>query len=107
MVRVGEGQNTSDVKPDQQQKGQTDGGDPIGSCTSRGEGKMSLQVACLVHDRVLASVGDTEEDTLCDGISALMVFCKAQELKTKGGSAGSLHRRSSPLLPVRFSYFFK
>ena len=41
--------------------------------------------------RVLASVGDTEEDTLCDGISALMVFCKAQELKTKGGSTGSDH----------------
>ena len=41
--------------------------------------------------RVLASVGDTEEDTLCDGISALVVFCKAQELKTRGGSTGSDH----------------
>nr|KAG5690884.1 hypothetical protein BaRGS_028916 [Batillaria attramentaria] len=34
--------------------------------------------------KVLTSVGETEEDTLCDGISALLIFCKSQDLKTKG-----------------------
>lgn len=46
--------------------------------------------------KILGSVGETEVDTLCDGISALMVFCKAQELKTKALDDGSL----GPVLAV-------
>lgn len=46
--------------------------------------------------KVLTSVGETEDDTLCDGISALMVFCKAQELKTKALDDGAL----GPVLTV-------
>ncbi|XP_076453728.1 uncharacterized protein LOC143288930 [Babylonia areolata] len=46
--------------------------------------------------KVLMGVGETEEDTLCDGISALMVFCKAQELKTKALEDGAL----GPVLSV-------
>ena len=52
---------------------------------------------CFIH-RVLTSVGDTEEDTLCNGISALMVFCKAQELKTKGWSTRCLFWQSRMVL---------
>ncbi|KAL8604486.1 hypothetical protein ACOMHN_015770 [Nucella lapillus] len=46
--------------------------------------------------KVLTNVGDTEDCTLCDGISALMVFCKAPELKTRALDDGAL----GPVLTV-------
>lgn len=41
--------------------------------------------------RILSRVGDTDEQVAVDAISALMIFCRSPELKTKALNDGGLH----------------
>jgi len=38
----------------------------------------------LILNSILSTVNESQEQTLIDGISALMIFCKSPELKAQG-----------------------
>ena len=38
----------------------------------------------IVYCSILSTVNENQEQTLIDGISALMIFCKSPELKAQG-----------------------
>ena len=40
---------------------------------------------------ILSTSGESQERTLIDGISALMIFCKLPELKAQGAVHACLH----------------